>query len=70
MDERLTELETKVMFQDQTIEELNQVVYAQQQEIDRLAEELRLLKQRFAMLHRLLSGGEDGPTPEGPPSAP
>ncbi len=57
MDERLIELETKVMFQDQTIEELHQVVYDQQQQLDGLAAEVAFLKKQFAVL-RQPNGGE------------
>ena len=58
MEERLTELETKVMFQDQTIEELNQVIFDQQQQLDRLADEVTLLKKQLATLNRMLQDGE------------
>ena len=50
MEERLTELETKVMFQDQTIEELNQVIYDQQQQLDKLSNEINFLKKQFLTL--------------------
>jgi SlyX protein len=40
MNERLTELEVRVAFQDQTIQDLNEVVTRQQREIDRLVKEL------------------------------
>ena len=36
-EERLVELETQVTFQDQTIKDLSDVVYKQQQELERLA---------------------------------
>ena len=64
MEERLTELETKLMFQDQTIEELNQVVYDQQQQLDKLGEEMTFLKKQLAMLNQT-DGEEDdlAPTP-------
>jgi len=62
MEERLTELETKVMFQDQTIEELNQVIYDQQQQLDKLSEEMTFLKKQLAILHQA-NGEEDNLTP-------
>ncbi|MDH4321826.1 MAG: SlyX family protein [Desulfobulbaceae bacterium] len=58
MDERLIELETKVMFQDQTIEELHQVIYDQQQQLDALTAEVVFLKKQFALL-RQAPGEED-----------
>lgn len=50
MSERLTELEVRVAFQDQTIQDLNEVVTRQQREIDRLAKELEAVKSRLAGL--------------------
>ena len=44
MHERLTELETRVAFQEQTIQELNEVVTRQQGEIDRLSQGYETLK--------------------------
>jgi SlyX protein len=44
MHERLTELETRVAFQEQTIQELNEVVTRQQAEIDRLSQGYETLK--------------------------
>lgn len=45
--QRLTELETRVAFQDQTIQELNEVVTRQQREIDHLTRELEALRERL-----------------------
>ncbi len=50
MDERLAELETRVTFQDQTIQELNEVVTRQQAQIDRLVREVEALKLHLASL--------------------
>ena len=63
MEERLTELETKAMFQDQTIEELHQAIYDQQQQIDSLAEEITFLKKQLLNLHRTVNGEEEDFTP-------
>jgi len=59
MEERLTELETKMMFQDQIIEELHQVIYDQQQQLDKLGAEMAVLKKQLALLTQNLTGGED-----------
>jgi SlyX protein len=47
-ERRLTELETRQAFQDQTIEELHEVIYLQQGQLDDLARELTRLKGRLA----------------------
>jgi SlyX protein len=50
MNERLTELEVRVAFQEKTIQDLNEVVTQQQRQIDRLAQELEAMKSRLAAL--------------------
>ena len=50
MEERLAELEMRVTFQDQTIQELNDVVTRQQAQIDRLVRELESLKSHVTSL--------------------
>jgi len=45
--DRLTELETRLAFQDQTIEELHEVIYRQQGQLDELTRELTRLKIRL-----------------------
>jgi len=42
-EERLIRIETQLAFQEQTIRDLNDVLYIQQQEIDRLTEKLEEL---------------------------
>jgi SlyX protein len=44
--QRLTELEIKASFTEETLEQLNQVVIRQQQQIDQLERELVLLRQQ------------------------
>ncbi len=46
MDERLNELEIKLSFADDAIDELNHTVFRQQQEIDALRDALRTLRQQ------------------------
>ena len=43
---RLTELEIKASYADDTLDQLNQVIYRQQQQIDRLERELAQLRQQ------------------------
>jgi SlyX protein len=50
MNERLTELEVRVAFQEKTIQDLNEVVTRQQRQIDRLTQELEAMKSRLAAL--------------------
>ena len=47
MDSRLTELEIKLSFADDAIDELNRIVFRQQQQIDQLIHELRTLRQQM-----------------------
>ncbi len=47
MEERLEFLETRLAYQDQTVEALNEVVTRQQDQIDRLERELKLLQAAF-----------------------
>lgn len=58
-EERLVNIETQLAFQEQTIKELNEVLYAQQQEIDRLS------KRVDELLHSI--PGLDAPANEKPP---
>ena len=50
MNERLTELEMRVAFQEKTIQDLNEVVTDQQRQIDRLTQGLEAIKSRLAGL--------------------
>ncbi len=47
-DKRLTELEIKASFTEDTLEQLNQVIVRQQAQIDRLIRELVELRDRAA----------------------
>lgn len=44
MEARLTEIEVKLGFTEDLLEELNRTVYRQQQQIDQLQQELRALR--------------------------
>ncbi len=46
-EERLTELEIKASFNEDLLDQLNQVIVRQQQEIDWLLREVRQLKQHL-----------------------
>lgn len=47
MESRLTDLEIKISFNEDQIEELNKVVYRQQQQIDFLTTQLRALREQI-----------------------
>lgn len=44
MESRITELEIKISYNEDLVEELNRTVFRQQQQIDLLAKELRSLR--------------------------
>jgi SlyX protein len=46
MDERITELEIKLSFQEELLETLNQTVIRQQQQMDLLQQQMRVLYQQ------------------------
>ncbi|MDJ0722980.1 MAG: SlyX family protein [Desulfobacterales bacterium] len=56
MEKRLELLETRLAYQDKTVEALNEVVTRQQDQIDRLERELHRLK---AVLENALDAGRN-----------
>jgi len=61
---RVTELETRLAFQDQTVQTLNEVVTRQQRDLDRLQGEIEALKTRLHGLEPSPVGRrEDEPPP-------
>jgi SlyX protein len=46
MESRLAEIETKLSFSEELLEELNRTVYRQQLQIDQLQLELRILREQ------------------------
>lgn len=58
MEERLIELETRLAFQDKTLEELNEVVTRQQQQLDQMEQQLGRLTNR---LRPLLAAADELP---------
>ncbi|MCK0512783.1 SlyX family protein [Aromatoleum buckelii] len=56
MEERLTKIETKIALSEDLLEELNLAVYRQQQQIDRL-------QQQILELHRQLAAATPGDRP-------
>lgn len=64
-EQRFIELETKIAHQDFLIEELNQVIYRQQKDMDVMETKLSALIKRFQ--DQLESAPEVGPGNEKPP---
>ena len=65
-DERLINIETKVSFQEDHIEELNKTVYQQQQKIERLEAICEALARQVRSLAEAGNEGK-GPANERPP---
>lgn len=63
MQDRLAELETRVAFQEQTLQDLNDVVTRQQAEIERLARGYETLKVQLLELAPSLVASRDEETP-------
>ncbi len=62
MEARLDELEAKMSLAEDLLDALNRTVFRQQQQIERLQRELRVLQQRDAG-----PAEQSGPTDERPP---
>jgi SlyX protein len=65
-EERLVEIETKIAFQEKTIQDLNDVLCEQQQEIERLGSTCDALVKRVKELSEF-TPGMDAPANEKPP---
>ena len=63
MESRLTEIEVKLGFTEDLLEELNRTVYRQQQQIDQLQQELRALRQQVSAI----PAGPQSVSDESPP---
>ncbi len=60
-EERLINIEMKISHQDLILEELNQVIYQQQQTIDGLTKKLKLLEEQFRADPNIGPAGEKPP---------
>lgn len=64
LDNRVMELETRLAFQDDTIQALNDVVVTQQRQIERLQAQIAALIKRQEEMATPADGfGEDSPPP-------
>lgn len=64
MEEKIIALETKLAFQEHTVNELNDIITDQQAQIDRLREELEIVSLR---LESVTESGSNPDEPEPPP---
>ena len=65
MSNELIELQTQVAFQEQTIAELSDVLTSQQQQLDLLRLEIKVLKEQLGVLEDRVEAGP--PQDEKPP---
>lgn len=63
MEDKLAELETRIAFQDQELQTLNDVIIRQQTQIDQLAEQIQLLKDKLQDMKPSLVVPESEETP-------
>ena len=64
MEERLIELETRIAFQEGTLQELNDVIIEQRAMIEALQREVELLRERMRALNPSpIDGGAEPPPP-------
>ena len=63
MEERVTELESRVAFQDDTIQKLNDVIIEQQHQIDQLSAQMAAVKEQIQALVPELIADQSQETP-------
>jgi len=63
LSERIDTLETRLMFQDETIETLNQTITAQWQQIDALTRQVAALNERLQEAEANAPGATNEPPP-------
>ncbi|MFT6464046.1 SlyX family protein [Halopseudomonas laoshanensis] len=65
LESRIADLEVRLVFQDDTLQALNDVVAAQQMELEKLRRSLEVLARRQADLAASMPGeaGDDAPPP-------
>jgi SlyX protein len=63
MEQRLTELETRMMYQERSLQELNDIVYKQAQTIERHEREMEQLRNQMQSVLPGLVGSADDEAP-------
>lgn len=64
MEEKIIDIETRLAFQDDTLQELSDVIYRQQQQIDQLE---KTVYQLLGKVEELMQSGPDDIVDEKPP---
>lgn len=63
MENKIIDLESKLAFQDESINELNDIITDQQQQLDQLREEIRLLSLRMTSVAESTVNSEEKEPP-------
>lgn len=63
MEDKIIDLQSKLAFQDETINDLNEVITDQQHQLDKLREEIRLLGLRISSVAETSSVSEEKEPP-------
>ena len=63
MENRIDELETRLMFQDDLLQKLDEVVINQQKEINELKLQVKHLSEQLKDVGNIVSVGDDSPPP-------
>lgn len=63
MESKIIDLQSKLAFQDETINELNEVITDQQNQIDQLREDIRLLNLRIVSVAESANVSEEKEPP-------
>lgn len=65
LEDRITKLEETIYFQDQTIQELNEALTAQQFQMDEMQKTMEAMRTKLRSLMPMLDNGgtDDGPPP-------
>jgi SlyX protein len=67
LDDRVVELESRLAFQDDLVERLNEVIARQDRELERLAQRLKVLELRLAEVAEATAAAGPAPGHEVPP---
>ncbi len=63
LEQRITDLEARLAFQDDTIQTLSDVLFAQQRAVERLQAQLGMLARRQEEMQGRIGGEDEAPPP-------